>query len=139
MSKLEDMKARLDAQKAEAQAPRDDQEAIDLEALYNAREEHGVEAVAACSIPFVPGLPLMAIVRRPKPIEHKRFTDMIAKKDAGSPEYIKAAESLAAICLVYPEPAVYAQMCEACPGLKVPLGVVAGNLAAGKAREDAKS
>jgi hypothetical protein len=138
MSKLEEAKARLDAQAAEAQEARDDQEATDLEALYEAKIEHGLEAVVAVAVPHTPGLPLMAIVRRPKPIEHKRFTDLVSKKDAASPEYMKAAEQLAAICLVYPEKEVYAKMCDAFPGLKVPLGVAAANLAAGKAREDAK-
>lgn len=141
MSKLDEIRAKLDAQAdAEAEA-REAQEAIDLEALYEAREEHGVTgAVIAVKMPgYKEGLPTMAIARRPKPIEFKRFQDQTAKKDAGTPEAIKAAEQVASICLVYPPPDTFAKMIEVCPGLKIALGSAAVGLAAAKAQEDAKS
>jgi hypothetical protein len=138
MSKLDDVRAKLDAQEHEHDGARDTQEAVDLEALFEARDEHGVSAVVAVKIPFEPGLPLHAIARRPKPIEFKRFQDLTAKKDAGTPEAIKAAEQVAGACLLYPPPEVFAKMCDACPGLKIALGSAAVGLATAKAREDAK-
>ncbi len=138
MSKLDDVRAKLDAQQDAQDSARDAQEAIDLEALFDARDEHGVSAVAAVKIPFEPGLPMHAIARRPKPIEFKRFQDLTAKKDAGTPEAIKAAEQVATVCLIYPAPEVFVKMCEAVAGLKIALGSAAVGLSTAKAREDAK-
>lgn len=138
MSKLDDVRAKLDAQQDAQDGARDAQEAIDLEALFDARDECGVSAVVAVKIPFEPGLPMHAIARRPKPIEFKRFQDLTAKKDAGTPEAIKAAEQVATVCLIYPTAEVFAKMCDAVPGLKIALGSASVGLATAKAREDAK-
>lgn len=140
MSKLDEMRAKLDAQADAQDEARDEQEAIDLQALYDARDEHGATgAVVAVKLPgFTEGLPLMAIARRPTKIEFKRFQDLTAKKDAATPEAIKAAEQLCAVCLLYPPAAVFEKMIEACPGIKIALGSAAVGLATAKAREDAK-
>jgi len=138
MSKLDDARRKLDEQQEAQDSERETQEVTDLEALFDARAEHGVSAVIAVKIPYEPGLPLHAIARRPKPIEFKRFQDLTAKKDAGTPEAIKAAEQVAAVCLVYPPDDVFAKMCDACPGLKIALGSAAVGLATAKAREDSK-
>lgn len=139
MSRLDDARRKLDEQQEAQDSGRDEQEAVDLEALHDAREEHGVSAVIAVKIPYEPGLPMHAIARRPKPIEFKRFQDLTAKKDAGTPEAIKAAEQVAAVCLVYPPAEVFAQMCAAVSGLKIALGSAAVGLASAKARDDAKT
>lgn len=137
--KLAEVRARLDAQQDAQDSDETDQKAVDLMALADARDEHGgPSAVQAASIPYVAGLPTMAIVRRPTKIEFKRFTDTVSKKDASGPEYMAAAQALAAVCLVYPPKDVYAKMCEAVPGLPVPLGIAATKLATGKEKEDRK-
>lgn len=141
MSKLlEEIRAKLDAQADEQDEARDTQEAIDLEALFDARQEHGITgAVVAVKMPgYTEGLPLMAIARRPTKMEFKRFQDQTAKKDAGTPEAIKAAEQVATVCLVYPPADVLAKMVEVCPGIKIALGSAAVGLATAKAREDEK-
>jgi len=138
MPTREEIDARRDAMRAREDDAVKAQELIDDEALADAEETHGFSAVGAVKIPFTPGLPVTAIVRRPSKIEFKRWTDSISKKDAASPEYMRAAEQLAAVCLVYPPKEVYEQMCEKCPGLKVPLGLVASKLASGRELEDAK-
>jgi hypothetical protein len=139
--KLDEMRAKLDAQADAQDEARDEQEAIDLQALFDAREEHGATgAVVAVKLPgFTEGLPLMAIARRPTKVEFKRFQDTTAKKDAGTPEAIKAAEQVASVCLVYPPAEVFAKMVEVCPGIKISLGSAAVGLATAKAREDAKT
>ena len=140
MSKLDEIRAKLDAQADEQNDARDAQEAIDLGALFEARLEHGVTgAVVAVKLPgYTEGLPLMAIARRPTKIEFKRFQDQTAKKDAGTPEAIKAAEQIVSLCLVYPPADVFEKMIDACPGIKIALGSAAVGLATAKAREDVK-
>ncbi len=141
MTKLEEIRAKLDAQEEAESDAREAQEAIDLGALFEARQEHGVTGgVIAVKMPcFTEGLPLMAIARRPTKIEFKRFQDQTAKKDAGTPEAIKAAEQIATVCLVYPPADVLAKMVDVCPGIKIALGCAAVSLATAKAREDAKT
>jgi hypothetical protein len=138
MSRLDEIKAKLSAQADARESAKADQEATDLEALFEARAEHGVEAVQAVKIPFEPGLPLLAVVRRPSPVEFKRFQSRCTKKDAGSPEYLSAAEELAEVCRVYPAADVFAKMLAVCPGLKVGLGTAAAALAQAKSVEDLK-
>ncbi len=139
MSRLDEIKAKLSAQADERESAKADQEATDLEALFEARAEHGVEAVQAVKIPFEPGLPLLAIARRPSPVEFKRFRSRCTKKDAGSPEYVAAAEELADTCRVYPDADTFAKMLAVCPGVKAALGTAAIVLGSAKEADDLKS
>jgi hypothetical protein len=140
LSPLEAIQAKLDAQAEAEQEAREAQEAIDLSALFDLKQEHGVTgAVVAVKLPgWTEGVPTMAIARRPTKMEFKRFQDLTAKKDAGTPEAIKAAEQVVALCLLYPPPETFEKMIEVCPGIKVALGSAAVGLATAKAREDAK-
>lgn len=143
MSRLEEIRAKLEEQQNANDSERETQEVTDLEALYDARVEHGTAAVIAVRMPFEPGLPMHAIARRPSQIEFKRFQVMSTKKDqrgneAGSAEATAAVEQLAGACLVYPPPTIFEQMLAKVPGLKVALGNAAVGLATAKAREDAK-
>lgn len=141
MSKLDEIRAKLDAQADAQDTARDEQEAIDLQALFDAREEYGATgAVVAVKMPgYTEGLPLMAIARRPAKVEFKRFQDQTAKKDAGTPEAIKAAEQVAAVTLVYPPADVFEKMVEVCPGIKIALGSAAVGLATAHAQAHAKT
>ncbi len=136
---LENVRAKIEDQRAKATAVKEAQQVIDSEALYEAGEEHGVDKIREVPMTsYIPGLPTMVVIRRPEKMEHKRFTDATAKKGADTPEYIKAAEQLASVCVVYPPKEVYEKMCTECPGIKVPIGVAAANLAGAQLIDAAK-
>ncbi len=138
-STLEEVRAKIDEQRAKATAAKEEQQAIDAQALYDAGEEHGVDKIREVPLTsFLPGLPTLVVIRRPTKMEHKRFTDLTAKKGAETPEYMKAAEQLAGACVVYPPKEVYEEMCAECPGIKVPIGVAAANLAGAQLIDAAK-
>ena len=139
-TKLDEMRAKLDAQADKQDEAREAQELIDLQALFDAREEYGATgAVVAVKLPgFTEDLPTIAIARRPTKVEFKRFQDQTAKKDAGTPEAIKAAEQIVSVCLVYPPPETFEKMVAVCPGIKIALGSEAVALATAKAQEAKK-
>lgn len=129
-TELELVRAKIDAQRAAATAVKEAQQLIDAQALYDAGEEHGVDKIREVPMTsYIPGLPTLVIVQRPEQIAHKRFVDQTAKKGAETPEYIKAATQLAAVCVIYPPKETYEKMCAECPGIMVPIGVAAANLA----------
>lgn len=139
MSELDDVRAKITEQRAKATAVKEAQQVIDSQALFDAGEERGVDKVREVPMTsYIPGLPTLVVIRRPAQMEHKRFTDSTAKKGAETPEYIKAAEQLAAVCVVYPPKDTYEKMCEECPGIKVPIGVAAANLAGAQLIDAAK-
>lgn len=139
MSKLEEVRAKIEAQRTAAAAVKEAQQVIDAEALFDAGETHGVDKIREVPMTsYIPGLPTMVIIERPEKMAHKRFTDQTAKKGADTPEYMKAAEQLAAVCVIYPPKEVYEQMCAECPGIKVPIGVAAANLAGAQLIDAAK-
>lgn len=130
---------RLAAQQAQHEEAKAAQLETDENALADVRERLGVAGCAAVSIPFTPGLPILAVARKPKKIEFKRFQDRCAEKDAGTAGAVKAAEELAAVVLEYPSREVFAEMAEACPGVVIALGSAAAGLASAQVREDRKS
>ena len=138
-STLEEVRAKIEEQRAKATAAKEEQQVIDAQALFDAGEEHGVDKIREVPMTsYIPGLPTLVIIRRPTQIEHKRFTDQTAKKGAETPEYIRAAEQLASACVIYPPKEVYAEMYAECPGIKVPIGVAAANLAGAQLIDAAK-
>ncbi len=139
MSTLEEVRAKIEEQRAKATAVKEAQQVIDAQAVYDAGEEHGVDKIREVPMTsYIPGLPTLVVIRRPEKMAHKRFTDQTAKKGADTPEYMRAAEQLAAVCVIYPPKEVYEEMCEQCPGIKVPIGVAAANLAGAQLIDAAK-
>ncbi len=132
-------KDRLAAQAAAHEEAKATQLEIDENALADARDRYGVAGCAAVAIPFVKGLPMLAICRKPSKIEFKRFQDRVAVKDAGTAGAIKGAEELAPLVLEYPAREVFDQMADACPGVVIALGSAAAGLASAQARDDSKS
>lgn len=139
MSDLAEIEAKRAARKAELQAARDAQKAIDLEAIDALEVEHGDSNIATLEIPFSPDLPVMLAVRTPKPAELKRYRDRVkAKKDGTPGDPLMAAQEIAAVCIVYPSKDVYAAVLEKRNGIDAQLGVLAVGLCAGKAEAEGK-
>jgi hypothetical protein len=136
---LEEIEARRDKRKAELAELRDMQRAIDLEALDALEVEHGDSNVAYLEVSFTPGLPLLVAARCPKPAEIKRYQERLKPKANGKTgDPIAAAEEIAACCRVYPNAEVYKDLLEARPGVNVQVGLLALELATGKAHEEGK-
>lgn len=136
MTSLQDIEARREARKAQLESAKNEQIAIDLEAIDALEVEHGDSNIAIVEVPFTSGLPVMCAVRTPKPVELKRYRDRLRKnKD----QQLEAAQELAAVTWVYPsDKDVQKQVLEARPGIDGQLGVTALQLALGKTEDDAK-
>lgn len=138
MSSLEEIEARRAARKEEQARARDMQKATDLEAIDALEVQYGDSNIRYVEIPYTPGLPVLAAVRCPKPIEIKRYRATVAPDPKSFAA--KAAEDLGAICLVYPAAGeVRDQVLEARPGLLVGLGIEALGMSTGKAQDEGKS
>jgi hypothetical protein len=138
-SPLEIAQAKRAERKAAMKRAEDFAKAADLEAISDLEEQYGDSSVAVIHVPFTPGLVTACAVRCPTPVELKRYRSRITPKDQKHvPDYTTAAEELAETCLVYPEREAFAKVCEARPGLKVQLGVLASDLGVGKAEREGK-
>ena len=114
----EEYEARKAARKASADEARKAQLAIDLDALFALEEEHGDGMVKRLDLSaYFEGLPTLVAVRAPKPVEYKRFRDMIRKaKDKEAQG--KAADLLGTVCRAYPDADTYAKILERFPGVQ---------------------
>jgi hypothetical protein len=127
---------------AEFNAERDNQLATDLEAITELEIELGDSRVSAVDLPYNPGLPLKAAVRRPDKAEIKRYRKQTEpRKDGKPPDFTAAHEMIGEACCVYPDPEkqpeLFEALCEALPALKGQLGIVAIQMSVG-VEEDAK-
>lgn len=134
-SPLDEIRAKIAARKAAHQQAREEQELVDLIALDEAQEQHGVDGVATLSIPFTEGLPAMCAARTPTLNEIKRYRTRAKEKNA---DMTKAAEELASTCLVYPDRETFAKMVAERPAIHAQLGVEAIKLATGKSEAEGK-
>jgi hypothetical protein len=134
-----DVEDRRAKRKADLEKARDAQYEIDLEALDELEIEYGDTNVKALSVPYSPGMPLLAVCRCPKPAEIKRFRARVKTKKGVPGDQIAAAEELAGVCKIYPDSEAYALMCDARPALHAQLGVAAVDLAVGSEEDEAKS
>lgn len=139
LTPLQVVEAKRAARKASLEAQRDEQRAIDLEAVYNLETEHGDNGVAVLNVPYTPGLPTLCAARKPTAPEMKRYRDRCRpRKDGAQIDGVPPAEELAACCRVYPSDVVYADMLADRAGIHVQLGVEALKLAAGSAEAEGK-
>lgn len=141
MSSIEEIEAKRADRKAKLQAEADEQRAKDLEALDALELEHGDTSVCHIDVPYTPGLPTMAIARMPKADELKRYRAGLKvtpgeKLDLGASN--ESAAQLGRTVRLYPDEAVFKEMCAARPDLASQLGTRATKLAQGKAAEDSK-
>jgi hypothetical protein len=136
---LAEVEAKRAERRAKADAARDEQKAKDLEAIMLLEDKHGESNIATVEIGHTPGLPVVLAVRCPSPVEVKRYRDTVKPKRDGTPgDPLKAAQELAAVCLVYPDAEVYKAVLEARPGTDSPLGVEAIKLSTGRAEAEGK-
>ena len=146
MSAAEKRLAAAKKRRAEAQAAfntgREDQLATDLEAITDLEIEHGDSHISAVDLPYNPGLPMKAAVRRPNKAEIKRYRKQTEpRKDGKQPDFTAAHEMIGEACCVYPDPEkqkeLFEALCEAMPAIKGQLGIVAIQMSVG-VEEDAK-
>lgn len=114
------------------------QMAVDLEAIDALEVELGDSNVANVEVGFVPGLPVLAAIRCPKPAEIKRYRARLKPVKGEPGDNIAAAEELGAACRIYPDADTFAAMCAARGGLVVQLGLEAAKLSVGKAEDEGK-
>ena len=141
MATLEEIQARREARRVATKAARDNRMAIDLEAITELEDEHGESNIATIEVPYVSDdLPVLAAVRTPKPAEIKRYQAMVRPRnvDGKMGDSTVAAETLAAVCVVYPAVEQRDALFESRPGLKVQLGLEAINLSRGQAIAEGK-
>lgn len=135
----EKIEAKRAARKAELAKQEEAQAVVDLEALDALEVEHGDACVKSVDVPFTPGLTTIAIVRRPKTPEVKRYQDRIKPQASGQRiDPIKASEEVGLACMVYPVGEQRDALLAALPGLPVLLGNTALAISTGKAAEEGK-
>lgn len=140
LSKIEEIQARRDAKREALEKQKEDQRAIDLEALEALEDEHGINNIVWIDLPYTPGLVSLVAAKCPTPAYMKRYRDMCKTKNEKSADYIGAAEMLAAVCRVYPiEQEDYKKIVDARPGVHVQLGVAAMKLGSGREQDESKS
>lgn len=139
MPTLEQIEAKREARKAQAETDRKAQLAIDLEAIDALECEYGDSNVATIEVTYLPGLPVLVACRTPKSPEIKRYRDRVKDKGNGKAgDQVAAAIELAAVCRIYPPKEAYDLILEARPGIDTQLGVEALKLASGKASSEGK-
>jgi hypothetical protein len=127
--------------KAELADKYDAQRATDLEAVIDLEEKHGDSRVKVLNVPFTPGLPTLIVVRCAQPVEIKRYRAqrMLDKKGNADLGAINtAAETLADLCVVYPDAETYARLREERPGIHAQAGMLAVKLAEGREDDEGK-
>lgn len=147
MSTIAEINARRAERKAKLQEQADAQRVIDMEALDGAEAALGDTDVGYVDVPYTPGLPTLAVCRKPKPIELKRYRESLRitpgeKLDlsAGNEASVVMGQSTC----IYPDckteegQAIFAKMCEARPDLAATLGQRAVKLAQARAAEEGK-
>jgi len=140
LEELRKARADKDAKRAEARAEQELQDELAIEPL---RDQYGDGlAVVVLNVHFE-GLPVLAAAEPAGPalMRRHRASIKVNVKDKGTTVEgsAEAAEQLARSCLKYPEPDVFARMCEKAPGLASQLGQEVAKVAAAKSYDDAKS
>jgi hypothetical protein len=144
-AKRDEIEARRAARQVAADAARETQRDLDLEALDAAEVEHGNNGVVYVEIAHEPGLPTMVIGRLPDHNEMKRYRSQtrLTKADGKVPDFAAAYDTVAASCRVYPPQtqegnALYERVVDKRSGAHTLLGKLCVELAGGKEADDAK-
>jgi len=140
MATIEEIEAERAARKAALAAQRLEQLATDLQALNDLEIQHGDGKIVRVDIGrYVPGLPTMVIMRLPKPVEFKRYTDMIAARGDAPGEQLNPSIMLAESCRLYPaEKEDYERVKAEFTGLHINAAVALRKACEGSAVEEGK-
>lgn len=130
-------KAREELQKQE-----DAQEIVDLEALVELENEHGIGGVKAIRLsPYTPGQPTRAYFVRPQPGEYKRYRHTVGRAAPAkqTKDVLDAQDQLGRSVLVYPKTKDERDsMHEAFPGVIVTIAIAAAKFAEAEEEEEGK-
>jgi hypothetical protein len=132
--KIAEIEARRAARQAKLAVAKEEQYALDLEALDALEVEHGDGAVARLDPErYVEGLPTFVVLKTPSGAQYKRFCDQLAKqaKDSGKARQ-DAQDLLAKSCWVYPKQEEQAAMLADFPGILTSIFVRAMQLVEAK-------
>ena len=140
MRSIAEIEKARDERKAAQAAERLEQEAIDLDAIDTLEAAEGCSLFTMSSNGFRPGVPVKIAFRTPKPVEYKRYCDMVGKAQAQNDPLArrKAQELLAAACLVYPTGDAQKSMLDAFPGVLISLAIEAAKAAELSAENESK-
>lgn len=140
VDELEAIEKRRAERRDETAKKRKAQLVVDMTALDELEEEHGFEGVARLNTDrFVDGLPTMVVVRAPKGVEYKRFTQQVRNAQGKHTKMGEAQDALAELVWLYPsDDELKKQMKEAFPGLLSSVAVAAVGLADLKEQEEGK-
>ncbi len=150
VTKIEELEAKLEANRLARANAESDQYEKDLEARIALEETHGT--VAAVKVArFTPGHPTRAYLRTPTSAEYKRYKSLLYRAQADKKSAVMTAQcaqdQIAKACWVYPAPdpttkdgisAEQVAMLEAFPGLLTQLFIAATALAEGKTEDTGK-
>lgn len=137
---LDEIQAQREAKRAAAKEAHNARKAIDLAAISELEDAHGVTNVAVYEVPFVsPDLPVLCAVRTPDDTEVKRYRATVkTQRDGSSGDSVKGSQDIGRVCLIYPDEKTFAELLKRRPGIDVPLGNEAVRLAMGRSESEGK-
>lgn len=143
-AKLLEIETRRKARQDAADGKRLEQEVIDMAAIEELEERLGVEGFVFVRLnSHAPGFPTLAAARNATSPELKKYraaVDVVTKdQQTRVKNTTEAAESLARATLEYPDPKVFAELCELRGGLAANLGQAVVERAQAKTASEAKS
>jgi hypothetical protein len=135
-SRIQEIEERRAKRKESIAKAREEQYAVDLEAVDKLEEELGADRLGVLHTPsFVAGLPTLVVVKTPSSSFFNRFRSMVRKAGQKTVEIGTAKDLLADVCVAYPPDEVYKRMKEEWPSIHDSVGIEAVRLgeAEGKA------
>jgi hypothetical protein len=140
MATEEEIEERRGKRKADLEAQRVAQYAVDLDALDALEVEHGDHAVVRIDFGrYVPALPTMLLFRLPTQGEMKRYQSMAKDRGEKHGDKIAAAETLAAGCRLYPDAETYTRALKVFTGAHMNAAMALLQAAQGRAAEEGKT
>lgn len=137
-SPLERVQKRRADRKDVAAAARDDQLAIDLEAIDALESLHGDAQIKVIHVPHIAGMVAAVALRSPNAAELKRYRDGVKVRKNGQPgDPVEAHELIGSSCRVYPGEEAFDALCEKLTNIRAQVGVEAVALSTGEAEKKA--
>ncbi len=137
---LERLGRERDEKRAKAKAAWEAQRVLDLRALGDLEDEHGLSSVGFLNVPHTPGLPTLIACKVPEPKYFKRYKERVRPKGAKAEigNISDALDELGAACRIYPDDDTFKALLDARPGVLTQLGSKAAELASAHEADDAK-